>query len=180
MPMLYKLAQKIPARGAADHEDLVQAAAMALLRTRKTFDPARGIKWETYAAYRARGAMLDALRDLDHAPRLERARAKKDGRFIGAVLSSERDRIQVSEQGYERRSVPGAAAVAASEDFWRSLPRRIGPRLAEVLDLYYRGGLHLWEIGRRIGLSESRVCQLYHKAARRLRWITPEELGRES
>lgn len=173
--MLWKLAKKIPAHGAADQEDLVQAAAMALLRARETFDPARGIKWQTYAAYRARGAMLDALRDLDHAPRLERARAKKDGRFIGAVLSSDRDRIQVAEQGYERRSVPGAVSSAIASDFWKSLHRRLPARQVEVLTRYYRDDLTLKEIGRVMGLSESRVCQLHARGISRLRLFAEKE-----
>lgn len=167
--MLWKLAQKMHAYGAADQEDLVQSAAMALLRAREAFDPARGVRWKTYAAYRARGAMIDALRDLDHAPRLERARAKKDGRFIGGVLSSERDKLQVAEQGYERRSVPGAIHGAIASDLWESIDRTLEPRIAEVLRRYYRDDLNFWEIGQVMGMSESRVCQLHARGISRLR-----------
>jgi RNA polymerase sigma factor for flagellar operon FliA len=177
MPKLRKLAAKIFAYGALDQEDLVQAAAQALLRARKLFDPTKS-KWSTYAMNRARFAMVDAIRELDHVPRLERARAKKDGRFVGAVLSSDREGIQVAEQGYERRSVASAASVAGDGDFWTSLPKRIGARLAEVLRLYYVEDLNLKEVGLRLGLSESRVCQLHAKAVQRLRWITPKESSR--
>jgi len=173
--MLWKLARKVFAHGAADQEDLVQAAAMALMRAQKTFDPARGVKWMAYAAFRARGAMFDALRDLDHAPRLERARAKKDGRFVAAVLSSDRDRIQVGEQGYERRSIPGAVENAAARDLWASLSRKLPAKWTEVLTRYYRDGLNLKEVGRVMGLSESRVCQLHARALARLRLYTPKE-----
>ena len=43
------------------------------------------------------------------------------------------------------------------------------PRLLRVLELHYREGLTLREIGLRFGVSESRVCQLQTEAVRILR-----------
>jgi len=42
-------------------------------------------------------------------------------------------------------------------------------RLREVIQLYYGGELTLREIGERMGVTESRVCQLHADAVRRLR-----------
>ena len=50
-------------------EDLVQAGVLGLLEALKRFDPARGVKFETYASLRIRGAMLDELRSLSWLPR---------------------------------------------------------------------------------------------------------------
>ena len=41
------------------------------------YDPARGVKFETYCVPRIRGAMLDELRNTDWVPRLVRSRARK-------------------------------------------------------------------------------------------------------
>jgi RNA polymerase sigma factor for flagellar operon FliA len=50
-------------------EDLVQSGVLGLLEALKRFDPSRGIKFETYAGRRIRGAMLDELRRLSWLPR---------------------------------------------------------------------------------------------------------------
>jgi len=41
------------------------------------FDPARGVKFETYCSSRIRGSILDELRSMDWVPRLVRARASQ-------------------------------------------------------------------------------------------------------
>jgi RNA polymerase sigma factor for flagellar operon FliA len=46
---------------------------------------------------------------------------------------------------------------------------RLPPRDREVLDLYYAKGITMKEIGRQIGVNESRVSQLHAKAILRLR-----------
>jgi len=50
-------------------EDLVQSGVLGMLEALKRFDPKRGIKFETYAGRRIRGAMLDELRRLSWLPR---------------------------------------------------------------------------------------------------------------
>jgi RNA polymerase sigma factor for flagellar operon FliA len=42
-----------------------------------TFNPARGVTFETYCSYRVRGAILDAVREMDWVPRLVRSRARQ-------------------------------------------------------------------------------------------------------
>lgn len=46
---------------------------------------------------------------------------------------------------------------------------RISSREREVVELYYREGLKLREIGARLGVTESRVCQLRSQALRSLK-----------
>lgn len=45
--------------------ELISAGSMGLLEALKKFDPAHGIKFETYAENRIKGAMLDDLRRMD-------------------------------------------------------------------------------------------------------------------
>lgn len=56
--------------------------------------------------------------------------------------------------------------IATRDDLFARLKEIMPPKLAEVLDLYYHDELTLKEIGRKLNLSESRVCQLHAKALR--------------
>lgn len=58
-------------------DDLVSAGVMGLLASIDNFDPTLGIKFETYAMTRIRGAMVDSLRELDWVPRSIRQKARK-------------------------------------------------------------------------------------------------------
>ncbi len=58
-------------------DDLVSEGSIGLIDAVRKFDPARGVTIETYARYRIRGAILDSLRDQDHASRDMRRRIKK-------------------------------------------------------------------------------------------------------
>jgi RNA polymerase sigma factor for flagellar operon FliA len=55
-----------------DHEDLVSAGVLGLLNAYDKFDSGKGTKFETYAVWRIRGAVLDQLRSLDWASRSTR------------------------------------------------------------------------------------------------------------
>ncbi len=74
-----QLASRIPGGGggAADVDDLIQAATLGLRDAIATFDPGRGLKFEQYCGARVRGAALDFLRSLDWAPRLLRSRVAR-------------------------------------------------------------------------------------------------------
>jgi len=61
----------------ADIDDLVSTGFIGLMDAADRFDESRGVKFETYAGYRIRGAMLDELRREDWVPRSARSRAKQ-------------------------------------------------------------------------------------------------------
>jgi RNA polymerase sigma factor FliA len=58
-------------------DDLIQAGTLGLKDAIESFDPERGVKFETYCAPRIRGAILDELRNMDWVPRLVRSRSGK-------------------------------------------------------------------------------------------------------
>lgn len=60
-----------------DREDLVSEARIGLLDAINRFDPAKQVKFETYASFRIKGAIIDYLRKLDWAPRSLRHRARE-------------------------------------------------------------------------------------------------------
>ena len=56
--------------------DLVNTGVIGLIEAFNNFDPGRGVKFETFAVPRIRGAILDELRALDWVPRSTRAKAR--------------------------------------------------------------------------------------------------------
>ena len=63
-------------------DDLIQAGMIGLLDAASRYDEFRGAQFETYAAQRIRGAMLDELRGADWLPRSMR----RDMRLIEAAI----------------------------------------------------------------------------------------------
>jgi len=57
--------------------DLINTGVIGLIEAMSKFDPARGVKFETYAVPRIRGAILDELRSLDWVPRSTRAKSRE-------------------------------------------------------------------------------------------------------
>ena len=79
LPIIKHLAFKV-SRGFDDAgitEDLISSGVLGLLEAMEKFDPGRGIKLNTYAYLRIRGAMVDELRKRDWFPRSARTKAKK-------------------------------------------------------------------------------------------------------
>jgi RNA polymerase sigma factor for flagellar operon FliA len=60
-----------------DKEDLISTAIIGLYDAVEKFDPKRGTKFETYAIWRIKGAVLDELRSLDWASRTIRRKARQ-------------------------------------------------------------------------------------------------------
>lgn len=70
----YHLAGRLPA--SVEVSDLIQAGMLGLLEAASHYTADRGASFETYAGIRIRGAMLDALRKLDWAPRSVHRKAR--------------------------------------------------------------------------------------------------------
>lgn len=66
-----------------DRDDLLSAGVMGMLDAVDKYDCTRGVKFETYATARVRGAILDFLRAQDWVPVSVRQKAKK----VEAVLA---------------------------------------------------------------------------------------------
>lgn len=65
--------------------DLVNTGVIGLIEAFGNFDPSRGVKFETYAVPRIRGAILDELRALDWVPRSTRAKSREIDRALNEL-----------------------------------------------------------------------------------------------
>lgn len=69
-----RLAVSLPA--SVEFEDLISYGTLGLIDAVERFEPARGVKFETYALARIRGGMIDGLRLSDWVPRSLRQKAR--------------------------------------------------------------------------------------------------------
>ena len=87
LPFVEQLARRVAATmpHSIDIGDLVQDGVLGLIDAANRFDEDRGIKFETFAISRIRGAIIDELRALDWVPRSVRSRAREIERAIGQL-----------------------------------------------------------------------------------------------
>lgn len=72
-----RLAERLPAGSELGRDDLASCGAIGLLEAIERFDETRNIQFSTYAEYRIRGAMMDALRASDTFSRHRRKLARR-------------------------------------------------------------------------------------------------------
>ncbi|MCE0768189.1 FliA/WhiG family RNA polymerase sigma factor [Pseudonocardia kujensis] len=193
-----------------DAADLVQVGMFGLIDAVERFEPEREVRFESFAAQRIRGAMLDELRAQDWVPRTARARRREAERArerletrlgrtvddrevaeeLGVGLRDLRGMLQhrqlVSVEALESggegqapvaelvadESAPDPLEVVEQGETVRELALAVGAlgeRDREVVRLYYLENRTLAEIGRLLGVTESRVCQLHSRLVTRLR-----------
>jgi len=204
-----------------DVGDLVQSGIFGLVDAIEKCDTERGLRFETYAMQRIRGAILDDLRSQDWVPRAVRSKAKEAERARerrGARLHrTPTDAELATELGishdelhdfYGQLQLTSVVAledlVAAGKDSGSlvdTLPdddavdpvavlvdrdnrRQLAEAIAQldqrdktVVSLYYFESLTLAEIGKVLGVTESRVSQLHTRAVIRLRAKLVEQPG---
>lgn len=71
-------------------DELNSLGMMGLFDALNKFDPSRDLKFDTYASFRVRGAIIDGLRKEDWLPRSAREKAKK----MDALIESMEQRLQ--------------------------------------------------------------------------------------
>jgi len=80
-----RLAISLPSH--VDRDDLMSNGVFGLMDAIARFDPGREVKFETYAATRIRGAILDAIRAQDWVPASVRQKARQYEQAVGRVES---------------------------------------------------------------------------------------------
>ena len=93
--VLYQVAAHYPRH--ADREELAQSATLGLVEAAHRYDPSRGVPFARWASVRIRGAIVDAARALDFAPRSVRA-AAREVEETQSVLTSQLGRTPSAEE----------------------------------------------------------------------------------
>ncbi|MCR4402745.1 MAG: FliA/WhiG family RNA polymerase sigma factor [Firmicutes bacterium] len=99
LPMVPILAGRMAMKLSAvvGYEDLVGWGVIGLIEAVEKFDPGRGVKFETYATTRIKGAMADGMREADWVPRSVRQNARRIAR-VYASLEKELGRAATDEE----------------------------------------------------------------------------------
>ena len=126
-----------------DHDDLMSAGILGLLDAYDKFDPNKGTKFETYAVWRIKGAVLDQLRALDWASRSVRRKAREveaSTRRLDQRLGRAATDVEVAKEAkmsladYHRLMDQVRGAVLLSLDETRSPEEGDSLGLAEVIE----------------------------------------------
>lgn len=131
----YHLMARLPASVLVD--DLVQNGMVGLLDAIARFESGMGAQFETYAAQRVRGAMLDGLRDNDWLPR----NLRRDFRRIEEAIA----RLE-QENGRPPNESELAASLGMSlPEYQKMLQEARGHQLIYLEDLTQEGGENFLE-----------------------------------
>ena len=111
-----------------DEGDLVGYGSLGLIDAIERFDPQRGVKFETYAVARVRGAMIDGLRSMDWVPVsvrhrnrvLEKATKDLENRLGRSATDEEiACELGITMKEYEHRIQDMASSsILSLEDVW--------------------------------------------------------------
>lgn len=178
-------------------EDLEAAAELGLVEAAQAFDSSFGVLFKTFAYYRIRGAIYDALRKMtwfskslydkykfemaaneylgDYAgegqttstPPLRQAASITDTLASCYLLSLDTEGMDRADQ-----NVVSAEKQAIANEMHAKLRdalEQMPPKNREVLRGYYFEDLSLEEIGERLGLSKSWVCRVHARSLELLR-----------
>jgi len=205
--LIDRVARRISARTANTVQpgDLWSVGALGLIDAYHRFDPARAVKFESFAEHRIRGAMIDELREMDHLPRRMRSDAdkvRKARTLLGNKLGREPNTDELAlhlgipvedVEALEALSSPAAPLAPElqlpsldslqdeSIDHTERVARltkaiaQLSLRLQTVLSLHYVEGFTYKEISGALQVSEARVCQLHGEAVKKLRATLTEE-----
>jgi len=134
------------------YDDMVQFACLGYLNAKKRYKKKRGCSLAVFAWHRMCGAVRDGLRQFDPLPRTFRRDFP--------TVKLERGVNPWEEPSYTtdlNYKLDTQAKV-------RELLALLTPRQREVVELYFFKHLRLWQIGKRLKCSESRVCQILREA----------------
>lgn len=169
---------------ALDEEDLCAEGRVAVLEALRTY-AGFGIEERTWVRTRVRQRMIDAIRRLDVRTRDEvrQSTERERARMLGADDDQERlcvrrlvslDALhgevepQSSFSGEVTTCTHELAEQNAQQTRLVEAMNQLPPRQREAIALGLFEGLSLREIGDRMGISESRVCQLQKRAVQHL------------
>jgi RNA polymerase sigma factor for flagellar operon FliA len=217
-PMVRFIAQRILQRlpSSVELSDLVNDGVVGLIEAIERYDPARGVRFASFAESRVRGAILDSLRARDLASRSLRRRlreldsaAQRAEQRLGRAAGEEEvaeelgvDPPYVSNLLRDRESTrtvatdPRLSETAASAGLYSQDPdpfetlsgdelkdrmteevERLPERDRMILSLYYEQELTMKEIGKVLGITESRICQIHTRTMRELERRLRHHLG---
>ncbi|MGH2730541.1 MAG: sigma-70 family RNA polymerase sigma factor, partial [Actinomycetota bacterium] len=159
--------------------DLKGFGAIGLIDAVDKYRPELGNRFETYSAFRIRGAIRDGLREFDWFPRGARGRTHKLIHSIHVTdfhaPTSDYELSLEEKLGDDNDSPQDVAMLVDQSDEIAAVVEALPERERTIIvDRYYKGR-PLSHIGRHWNVTESRVCQLHRRALRLLEELLTEQ-----
>jgi len=183
-----------------DRDDVIGAAELGLVEAAQKFDPSRGVLFKTFAYYRIRGAIYDALRkagwlkaestlrfeaganeylkDYTEAHPGEAGPPSTAYAEIQQLTSAVVTSYMLSLDGLQYEIADSKAVSAEDSLLERDGQRQIRDAISQLpennrrlIEEYYFHDATLEEIGAKLGLSKSWVCRLHAKSLDMLKAI---------
>ncbi|MCL2071215.1 MAG: FliA/WhiG family RNA polymerase sigma factor [Oscillospiraceae bacterium] len=118
-----------------DVDDLINEGVIALIASVEAFEPGRGIKFETFAGYKIKGAIIDYIRRQDWVPR----RVRRFGREMNDAYGE-----LYRQQGRNPTNSELAAYMGISpEQFEKRLADTVSANTLSFEELLYQDNLEL-------------------------------------
>lgn len=131
-----------------DISTLISAGMLGYVQARNRFDPARGVKFKTFAEYRIKGAVLDEVRKMIGDERCKTRRPQRVDSF---------DYTLISDDSYTEMRMEANVDL---QHFMAAI--ELDEREIQILECRVMG-MNLREISQKFGFSESRASQLLAK-----------------
>lgn len=162
-----------------DLEDLVAAGNVGLMQAARSFDPGRGVKFETHARRRIIGAAIDSIRAQfgRHHPddTWPRRRIRPDTDLQGEADESPLELIagdgDPDDTDHRVRRV--------RERVVARLARELSVRTAKMAAMRYVDRMTLRAVGEAFGITESRTLQILNPLAEHVVSLIEQEVRRE-
>lgn len=173
-----RLRRELALRG--DLDDLIAFGFGGLLEARARFDPTRGVRFQTFAYHRVRGAMLDGVRKMAGLPRRahERVLAESQAKPTAAPTDLDKAFTRIGASLTAATMLQGAFGSESPEAtllrheaiarLLRALPR-LSPRQRALIRGFYFEGRSLDAVSQELGISRSWASRLHTQALRELR-----------
>jgi len=142
--------------GILDREDCEQAGVIGLIQAFRNWDPARQLRFSTYASARVRGAVLDALRNALPVGAKRKASRRMVPTVQLSILNSDDNQLDPADE----YGSAGPEFVDLRDEVEQLAARADYP---QVIRLRFIHGWTLSRIGRSLGVSESRVSQIVRR-----------------
>ncbi|APH07057.1 RNA polymerase subunit sigma [Bacillus weihaiensis] len=102
-------------------DDLMSLGLFGLYDALEKFDPTRDLKFDTYASFRVRGAIIDGLRKEDWLPRSSREKAKKVEAAIEKLEQKHLRNVSSEEIAEELGLSEGEVVTVMNEGFFANI-----------------------------------------------------------
>lgn len=195
LPMVRAIARRLSTKLPRhyDVEDLVSDGIMGLMAAADRFDPERGVKFETFATYYIKGAILDNLPKLPTIPKNQRQQVEDANSeeamqssltqlAYSYILSLDAPSGSDGDESFSLLNQLGSSDTIQNEMELEDLQQTLRLTIEQLpvqerttLRYYYFHNMSFNEIGQKLGLSESWVSRIHRRALEQLK----QKLGKK-